>query len=128
MGYTLRPKTSNGSIFATPKGIPGPGTYESKASMTARGDHYLSKFKSSGATTFNPPSSKRFRDKLDKNLPGPAEYTPKLAIGNVSGQFLSKIPTPAGRTFYHFDRDTLKLPASARGMHLQPFSELIIVL
>jgi len=51
---------------------------------------------------------------LINNLPGPAEYTPGITIANTNGQFISKIPTPAGRTFYHFDRDTLKLPTSAR--------------
>jgi len=51
---------------------------------------------------------------LINNLPGPAEYVSKISIANTSGQFLSKIPTPAGRTFYHFDRDTLKIPNSAR--------------
>ena len=47
-------------------------------------------------------------------MPGPAEYVAKISISNTSGQFLSKVPTPAGRTFYHFDRDTLKIPSSAR--------------
>lgn len=56
----------------------------------------------------------RFKDNIDKNLPGPAEYDPKISIANITGQFVSKIPTPAVRTFYHFDRNTLNLPTSAR--------------
>jgi hypothetical protein len=59
MSYTLRPRTGNVGIIISSKGIPGPGSYEQKASMTSRGNQYLSKFRSSGATTFNPPSSKR---------------------------------------------------------------------
>ncbi len=47
-------------------------------------------------------------------MPGPAEYNAKFSVSNTGGQFLSKIPTPAGRTFYHFDRDTLKIPTTAR--------------
>eukprot|EP00343_Euplotes_focardii_P006018 CAMPEP_0205813010 /NCGR_PEP_ID=MMETSP0205-20121125/17645_1 /ASSEMBLY_ACC=CAM_ASM_000278 /TAXON_ID=36767 /ORGANISM="Euplotes focardii, Strain TN1" /LENGTH=165 /DNA_ID=CAMNT_0053094623 /DNA_START=62 /DNA_END=559 /DNA_ORIENTATION=- len=66
MSYTLRPRTGNVGIRLNSKGVPGPGSYEAKATIDARGSHFLSKFKSSGATTFNPPSSKRFRDKFDK--------------------------------------------------------------
>jgi len=54
------------------------------------------------------------RIKLINNIPGPAEYVSTISVSNTNGQFLSKIPTPAGRTFYHFDRDTLKIPKSAR--------------
>lgn len=114
MSYTLRPRTGNVGIFVSSRGIPGPGSYETKSALSSKGTHFLSKFKSSGAPSFNPPGSKRFRDNIDKNLPGPAEYNPKIAISNTGGQYLSKIPTPAGRTFYHFDRNTLKLPGSAR--------------
>ena len=59
MSYTLRPRTGNVGIRLNSKGIPGPGSYESKPSINQRGGQFLSKFKSSGATTFNPPTSKR---------------------------------------------------------------------
>lgn len=59
MSYTLRPRTGSMGIIPNAKGIPGPGSYEAKASLTSRGNQFLSKFKSSGAPTFNPPSSKR---------------------------------------------------------------------
>lgn len=112
--YTLRPRTGNVGIRVGSKGIPGPGSYEFKNSISSKGTQFLSKFKSSGATTFNPPTSKRFKDINKKGQPGPAEYQAKFTISNTGGQFLSKIPTPAGRTFYHFNRDTLKIPTSAR--------------
>ena len=59
MAYTLRPRTGNMSIVPGSRGIPGPGSYEFKPSLTSRGSQFLSKFKSSGAPTFNPPQSKR---------------------------------------------------------------------
>lgn len=115
--YTLRPRNGNMGIIPGSKEVPGPGSYEFKPALTSRGLHVLSKFKSSGATTFNPPQSKRYISKLDSNLgsrketenniPGPAEYTPRISIANTEGQFISNIPTAAGRTFYHFDRETL---------------------
>lgn len=64
--YTLRPRTGNVGIRAGSKGIPGPGSYEFKNSINPRGSQFISKFKSSGATTFNPPSSKRFKKMGDK--------------------------------------------------------------
>jgi hypothetical protein len=114
MSYSLRPRTGNVGIIASSKGIPGPGSYEFKSAVSPKGQQFLSKYRSSGAPSFNPPSSKRFRDNTDKNSPGPAEYNPRISIANTNGQYLSKIPTPNGRTFYHFDRNTLKLPTSAR--------------
>eukprot|EP00344_Euplotes_crassus_P010609 CAMPEP_0196999210 /NCGR_PEP_ID=MMETSP1380-20130617/4438_1 /TAXON_ID=5936 /ORGANISM="Euplotes crassus, Strain CT5" /LENGTH=256 /DNA_ID=CAMNT_0042416049 /DNA_START=124 /DNA_END=898 /DNA_ORIENTATION=- len=112
--YTLRPRTGTMGIRVSSKGIPGPGSYESKNSITPRGEQFLSKFKSSGASTFNPPSSSRFNGNNNNNLPGPAEYNTNFGVSNTGGQFLSKVPTPAGRTFYHFDRNTLKNPSTAR--------------
>lgn len=65
---------------------------------------------------------------LKNNWPGPAEYTPKMEIANTAGQFISKVPTPAGRTFYHFDRDTLALPNSARSKYFRFLKNLIYYL
>lgn len=59
MSYTLRPRTGNVGIIAGSRGIPGPGTYESRPSLSPKGSQFLSKYKSSGAPTFNPPASKR---------------------------------------------------------------------
>jgi len=64
--YTLRPRTGSMGIRVSSKDIPGPGSYEAKSSITSRGTQFLSKFKSSGATTFNPPSSKRFNNNNNK--------------------------------------------------------------
>lgn len=60
------------------------------------------------------------------NIPGPAEYTPRISIANTNGQFVSKIPTPAGRTFYHFDRDTLRVPTHARSKLNNQFNIIVI--
>lgn len=58
--YTLRPRNGNKGIIPGSKEVPGPGSYEFKPALTSRGLHVLSKFKSSGATMFNPPQSKRY--------------------------------------------------------------------
>jgi hypothetical protein len=42
--------------------ISGPGAYPILPSINEKGRYVLSRFKSSGATTFNPPHSKRFND------------------------------------------------------------------
>lgn len=64
MSYTLRPRTGNVGIIASSRGIPGPGSYEFRSSVSPKGNQFLSKYKSSWATTFNPPASKRFAIKL----------------------------------------------------------------
>lgn len=57
--YTLRPRTGNHGVIAGSRGIPGPGSYEFRSSVNAKGYQFLSKYKSSGAPTINPPQSKR---------------------------------------------------------------------
>ena len=59
MSYTLRSRTENMGIIVSSKGIPGPGNYECKSSINNRGSQFLSNYRSSGASTFNPPTSKR---------------------------------------------------------------------
>ncbi len=44
------------------KGQPGPGTYEPKPAINDKGNYFISKFKSSGATSIDPPTSTRFKD------------------------------------------------------------------
>ena len=54
----MRPKT-NLSLSTNGK-FPGPGTYDIFPTISQNGKYSLSKFKGSGASTFNPPSSDRF--------------------------------------------------------------------
>jgi hypothetical protein len=56
----MRPKTLNPEEFTTALKNPGPGAYKAYETMTPKGKLFLSKFHSSGATTINPPHSKRF--------------------------------------------------------------------
>jgi hypothetical protein len=56
----MRPKTLNPEEFTTALKNPGPGAYKAYETMTPKGNLFLSKFHSSGATTINPPRSKRF--------------------------------------------------------------------
>lgn len=62
--FTMRPKTN---LNPSPTGkFPGPGTYDILPSISKEGKYPISKFKASGASNFNPPSSKRF-DELNKS-------------------------------------------------------------
>ena len=56
--YSIRPKT-NLSATSNVK-LPGPGTYDVFPTITKDGRYIVSKYKSSGASNFNPPSSSRF--------------------------------------------------------------------
>jgi hypothetical protein len=40
----------------TYKTVPGPGTYEPKPAINEKGNYYVSKYHSSGATTIDPPA------------------------------------------------------------------------
>lgn len=56
--FSMRPKTN---LNLTPNGkFPGPGTYDVLPGISKDGRYPLSKFKASGASNFNPPSSGRF--------------------------------------------------------------------
>lgn len=62
--FSMRPKTN---LNLSPTGrFPGPGAYDVLPGITKDGRYSLSKFKASGASNFNPPSSKRFFE-LDKS-------------------------------------------------------------
>ena len=62
--FTMRPKTNSGG---TPNGkFPGPGAYDVLPSISTDGKYPISKFHASGASNFNPPSSKGF-DELNKS-------------------------------------------------------------
>lgn len=58
----MRPKTANpGNLYllideiTTIKKNPGPGAYENYETIKDKGNLFVSKYKSSGATTINPP-------------------------------------------------------------------------
>lgn len=53
-GYSLRMKTQDSSMFTTSKNTPGPGQYQIPTTIDPIGKLFQSKYKSSGATTFNP--------------------------------------------------------------------------
>ena len=58
--YSLRARSSSKAYQLTPQSYPGPGAYESRPTITKEGKMLMSKYRSSGATTFNPPRSARF--------------------------------------------------------------------
>ena len=111
------------------RNFPGPGAYESKPVLNNNGVYFVSKFKNSGACTINPSKSARFANyrgtnfidfllKMilvsNKNSPGPGEYSPREQLNPAGSYFVSKYQSFGTRTFYHFDRDTLRLPENAR--------------
>lgn len=62
--YSIRPKTNMSSTSNVK--VPGPGTYDVFPTISKDGRYVISKFKNSGASNFNPPSSQRFF-RLDKS-------------------------------------------------------------
>ena len=58
--YSLRAKTSSSLVHPEQVKVPGPGTYTTLPSINDKGRYVLSKIPNSGASVFNPPSSKRF--------------------------------------------------------------------
>lgn len=75
--------------------------------MNRTGSYFLSKFKNSCATTFNPKHSERFRY-IKSKVPGPGAYD--LSQTNLSGDgkyFPSKFRSSLVRSFPHSIRKTL---------------------
>jgi hypothetical protein len=56
------------------KFTPGPGAYTSLPALTAKGEYPISKFRNSGACTFNPKSN-RFSLQYGNPNPGPGHYS-----------------------------------------------------
>jgi hypothetical protein len=58
----MRQKTKiNSTITINSKDItPGPGKYENPEALSPKGVYLVTKHRGTGATKFNPPSSKRF--------------------------------------------------------------------
>lgn len=78
----------------------------------------MTKYKSSGAPTFNPPNSKRFKH-YNKDMvsePGPGHYSPKTDLPSTGSYFVSKYSGAMSRTFYHSDRTTLKVSKQNKGI------------
>jgi hypothetical protein len=101
------------------KANPGPGRYDPKSTINAKGSYFNSKHKSSMATTWNPPSSKRFNQyegmyaililaQKSRNMPGPGMYSPKTSIPSDGNYFVSTFKSTMCRTFYHSDNKPLK--------------------
>ena len=108
--YTLRPKTANvQEITDTSKKTPGAGAYSPKLDTQPEGKYFMSAFRNSGATIFNPARSQRFaapsRDKLA--FPGPQSYLPRGGITREGSYFNSNYKNSKVRTFGSGMRKTL---------------------
>jgi len=97
--YSMRMKTLNPGFSIKIDELtsitinPGPGTYEFKETITKTGKLYISKHKSSGCTTINPPTSKRFPPNPRKfilqvnKIPGPGEYEKAAVAMSKNGSY-----------------------------------------
>ncbi len=92
--------------------MPGPGAYEILPGITAKGPQFYSKYSSSRAAAFHPPTSPRFADirmlffavtravaKETKMKPGPGHYPIYPGITRSGVYFLSKYKSSLCRTF-----------------------------
>lgn len=59
-GYSLRQRTADTGALANGKNVPGPGHYPVPSTIHPIGKIFQSKFKSSGATVFNPTNGASF--------------------------------------------------------------------
>jgi hypothetical protein len=112
--FTMRSKSVSKVYQLTPKGFPGPGAYEAKALLNKRGKQHVAKFRSSGATTINPPRSARFGPNPERTQPGPGQYEPKLNMTGEGKYYIQKFRSSGAKTFYHSNRKTLPNKSTAK--------------
>ena len=112
--FSMRSKSVSKVYQLTPKGFPGPGAYESKALLNKRGKQHVAKFRSSGATTINPPRSARFNPNPERTQPGPGAYEPKLNMTGEGKYYIQKFKSSGAKTFYHSNRKTLQNKSTAK--------------
>jgi len=95
---------------------PGPGTYTNLSSISKNGRQFYSKFESSRAPQFNPPSSKRFQDLAQRLIaaPGPGQYNNTPALSETGRYFIAKYKSSLCRSFGRDVRDTM----TTKGTHL----------
>lgn len=115
VSYSFRQRTSqNDPLNAHTKYVPGPGAYPITPSITPDGKYFESKFRSSGALSFNPARSKRFPEQ-NKGLqnPGPGQYPLNTGISKDGQYFVSGFKSSKCRSFAHdvrrtFSQDNLR--------------------
>ncbi len=112
--YSLRARSQSKAYQLTPQSYPGPGAYECRPTITKEGKMLMSKYRSSGATTFNPPRSARFGGEGSKHQPGPGQYSPRLDMTKEGKYYIQKFSSSGARTFYHHNRKTMDNNSTAR--------------
>lgn len=119
IAFTLRPKTVNSEAYSTALKSPGPGTYPNIPSINDKGKYFNSKFKSSGASLFNPRTSDRFGPNFSKarQVPGPGHYQPKTDITPDGNYFVSNFKSSNCRSFSHSIR---KAETAGQTSHITP--------
>eukprot|EP01015_Nassula_variabilis_P014701 TRINITY_DN2218_c0_g1_i8.p1 TRINITY_DN2218_c0_g1~~TRINITY_DN2218_c0_g1_i8.p1 ORF type:complete len:257 (-),score=50.47 TRINITY_DN2218_c0_g1_i8:90-860(-) len=113
ISFSFRPKTNDIQSMTTNLKSPGPGAYDAYQTINPKGKHFVSKFKSSGATTINPSHSSRFKDfDLTKKNPGPGQYDQMQTIDKNGNYFVSKFKSSMCRSFSHATRKGLGMNAA----------------
>ena len=83
--------------------------------MNAKGYNFNSRHGSAPSITFNKSKKGRFgsTENPSKKGPGPGQYSPRMDMSKTGTYFYSKWAGSGTRTFYHSNRQTIKLPTCA---------------
>jgi len=103
--YSFRPRTPLETL-ASPKFVPGPGTYAPPESINAKGRYAVSSYSNSRATLISPARSRRFVPMKPGN-PGPGAYEQPPAIKEDGSYFVSKFRGSFCRSFGHSTRKNI---------------------
>ncbi len=100
---------------------PGPGAYSPMSSISKDGSQFYSRYESSKAAHFNPPSSSRFQDFGHQLMtaPGPGQYSPASSLSQTGAYFLAKYHSSQCRTFGKDPRNTLTTSGTHLGTTVQ---------
>jgi hypothetical protein len=116
ISYSFKGRSPAPEAMTTTKIVPGPGAYSNYDTMTPKGSLYLSKYKSSGASTFAPPHSGRFDSTKEIKIPGPGAYNLDAGISPKGSYFISKFHSSMARTFGH----SMRASGSQRSLNIAP--------
>jgi hypothetical protein len=94
--------------------------------MNRTGSYFLSKFKNSCATTFNPKKSERFKYSANK-VPGPGSYdVSQTNLASDGKYFPSKFRSSLVRSFPHSLRKTVSMNSLSTASLIQHLDPAII--
>jgi len=116
ISYSFKGRTQAPEAMTTTKIVPGPGAYPNYETINSKGTYYVSKYKSSGASTFAPPHSERWTDRSKIQIPGPGAYELSAGISPKGSYFVSKFKSSMTRSFGH----SMRASASQQNLSIGP--------